>query len=80
MALLDFMKRYHPEDVENLNMISVGFGMYREAAEHLEKQGRKEIERIKHDLKAGKRLMWQLSTSSEEVGLNIIFPYSKSLE
>jgi len=52
MALLDFMKRYHPEDIENLNMISVGFGMYREAAEHLQKQGLAEIERIKPYIKS----------------------------
>ncbi|XP_066929515.1 spatacsin-like [Clytia hemisphaerica] len=65
MALLDFMKRYHPEDVENLNMISVGFGMYREAAEHLEKQGRKEIERIKHDLKSGASK--EVSNTLEEI-------------
>lgn len=54
MALLDFMQRHHPEDIENLNMISVGFGMYREAADNLEKQGHKEIERIKNDLRSGK--------------------------
>ena len=53
MALLDFMKRYHPEDSENINMISVGFGMYRDAADHLAAQGRKEVERVKHDLKSG---------------------------
>ena len=53
MALLDFMQRHHPEDIENLNMISVGFGMYREAAENLEKQGRTKIERIKNDLRPG---------------------------
>lgn len=50
MALLEFMKKYHPEDMENLNMISVCFGMYREAARHLEDRGRAEIERIKFQL------------------------------
>ena len=51
MALLDFMKRYHPDDMANLNMISVGFGMYREVAEHLQKQGLAEIERVKPFIK-----------------------------
>jgi len=39
--------------------------MYREAAEHLEKQGRKEIERIKHDLKSGASK--EVSNTLEEI-------------
>ena len=47
MALLEFMKNYHPNDSDTLNMISVCFGMYREAAQHLEQRGHSEITRIK---------------------------------
>ena len=71
MALLDFMQRHHPEDVENLNMISVGFGMYREAAEHLEKQGRKEIECIKNELRPGKDVLLLSFPSGKRHRLNV---------
>lgn len=50
MALLEFMKKYHPDDIENMNMISLCFGMYREAAQHLQAKGQAEIESIKHQL------------------------------
>ncbi|XP_057317052.1 spatacsin-like [Hydractinia symbiolongicarpus] len=58
IALLDFMKRYHPEDIENFNMISLGFGVYREFAQHLETTGNAEIKTLKDQLKgSGKDLI-----------------------
>lgn len=45
------MKRYHPEDIENFNMISLGFGVYREFAQHLETTGNTEIKTVKDQLK-----------------------------
>jgi len=33
-ALLDFLQKYHPNDIESFKMISLGFCMYREIAQH----------------------------------------------
>ena len=50
LALLDFIRRYHPNDKEAFKTILIGFGMYRENAQHLEQTGHEEINNIKGKL------------------------------
>ena len=35
-ALVEFLKRYHPEDEENLKMVALGFDMHYEIAQEYE--------------------------------------------
>ncbi len=50
-ALLDFIKKFHPDDTEKMDMLSKRFGMYREVGEQLEETGHKQIRLIKDKIK-----------------------------
>jgi len=42
-ALLDYIKKYHPNDTEKIDMLSIRFGMHREVGEQFEETGEKQI-------------------------------------
>ena len=50
MALVEFLKKYHPKDHDNFRIIAYGFGMYREMAKHHETVGHDDMNAIKDHL------------------------------
>ncbi|XP_041372717.1 spatacsin-like [Gigantopelta aegis] len=47
IAILDYLKRFHPKDNENYTMVALNFTMYREIAQMLEENGRRIVELVK---------------------------------
>ena len=47
IAILDYLKRFHPKDNDNYTMVALNFTMYREIAHMLEENGRRNIELLK---------------------------------
>ena len=45
-ALLDYIKKNHPDDAEKIDMLSRRFGMHREVGEQFEETGEKQIRAI----------------------------------
>ena len=47
VALLDYLKRYHPDDTEKYTMVAHHFSMYREIAENLENSAVTQLKTLK---------------------------------
>ena len=45
-ALLDYIKKNHPNDPEKIDMLSMRFGMHREVGEQFEETGERQIHAI----------------------------------
>ena len=46
IALLEYIKKHHPNDTDKIEMLSIRFGMHREIGEQYEETGEKEIRAI----------------------------------
>ena len=47
IAILDYLKRYHPGDEETFDMVAHNFVMHREIAQLLERKAKKLLDRFK---------------------------------
>lgn len=54
IALLDYLKRFHPTDIETYDMVAHNFLMYREIAKMLETQAQKQLAMFKNQKVVGK--------------------------
>ena len=49
-ALLNYVKRYHPEDSDKFDLLAARFGMHRETAEQLEESAYQKVHTIRERL------------------------------
>ena len=47
LAILDYLHRYHPDDLDTYSMAALNFTMYREIARMLEEEGHRELTLLK---------------------------------
>ena len=47
VALMDYLRKQHPDDHEKMQMVSLKFGMFRELAKTTEEQAKKDLHRIR---------------------------------
>ena len=48
MAILDYLKRYGPDDTDAFTMVALKFSMYRDIAILLEEKGHNEMKKLKN--------------------------------
>ena len=46
LAVLDYLKRFHPSDIETYNMVALHYTMYREIAQLLEEEAYKLLKEL----------------------------------
>ena len=47
LAILDYLRRFHPDDLDTYSMAALNFTMYREIAGMLEEEAKKELAQFK---------------------------------